>query len=77
MTPRVTVLVPPALADSAREAAGRSGAPDAPLSLLIRAGLAILTQADTGQLQRALLAQCFAPGRPGTPAVHNTQAGAS
>jgi hypothetical protein len=55
-TPRVTPRVPPELIDAARAAVGR---PDVPVSVLVRAGLAVLAGLSLGEALRA------AQARPG------------
>jgi hypothetical protein len=60
-TPIVGPRVPPELLDAARKGAKRAGAPDAPVSVLVRAGLLVLA----GVGIREALAQAQAQARPG------------
>lgn len=57
-TPQVAPRVPPELLDAARKGAGL---PDAPISVLVRAGLAMLA----GVPRHTALAQARAQARPG------------
>jgi hypothetical protein len=59
-TPQVAPRVPPELLDAARKGAGM---PDAPISVLVRAGLALL--ADPGLSVREALARARAQAKPG------------